>query len=74
MVSDEAGKVSNFQPFGGGLGDGVKYILLGAVLFIYLPTSSSMRTGRTARQTAAPSLLKYVFPCREGPFGGLVDI
>ena len=29
-ASDDAGKVSNLQPFGGHLGDGVKYTLLAA--------------------------------------------
>ena len=63
------------QPFGGRLGDGVKYALLGAfVLFIILSTFFSTRTGRTAHQTAVPSVPKHLLPCKEVPFGGLVDI
>ena len=70
--SDEAGEVSNFQPFRGRLGDRVKYTLFGA-LKKNLPTFFSTRSGRTARQTAAPRVLKHVFSCREVPFGGLLD-
>ena len=62
------------QPYevliGGCLGDGVKYTLHGAFLFIYLRTFFSTRTGRTARQIAAPSYLKHVLPCNEVPVGG----
>ena len=74
-MSDEAGKVSRLQPFGGRLGDGVKYTLLGAfkIIFNVFPTFFSTRSGRMARQTAAPSVPKNVFPCKEVPFWGLVD-
>ena len=33
--SDEAGKVSNLRPFGGRLGDGVKFTLIGPFLFFF---------------------------------------
>ena len=74
-MTDEAGKVSHLQPFGGGLGDGMKHKLGFIFIFIlfFLPTFFSTRTGRTARQTAAPSVPKHVFPYKERPFGGLVD-
>ena len=64
------GKVPHLQPFGGRLSDVVKYTPLGVLLATFFST----RLGRTARQTAAPSILKHVFPaCKEVSFGGLVD-
>ena len=77
-MCDEAGKISNLQQFGAHLGDGVKYTLLGAFIYIYLnrpiylATFFSTRSGRTARQSAAPSVPKHVFPCKEVPFGGVL--
>ena len=57
---------------GGRLGDGVKYTLLGALSY-FLPTFFSTRSCRMARQTAAPSVPKHVFPCKEVPIGGPSD-
>ena len=53
------------------------YILLFGdffILFLFLPTFFYTRSGRTARQTAAPSVLTHEFPCKEVPFGGPVEI
>ena len=38
-----------------------------------LPTFFSTRTGHTSRQTAALSVPKHMFTCKEVPFWGLVD-
>ena len=38
--SDEAGKVSNFQPSWGRQGDGLKYTLLGAYIDLFYRLSS----------------------------------
>ena len=32
-----------------------------------------MRSGRTARHTVAPGVLKHVFRCKTVPFGDLID-
>ena len=54
------------------MGDGVKYTILG-FFNLFFTTFFSTRSGSTARQAAAPSVLKIVLPCEEVPFGGLVD-
>ena len=41
-------------------------------LYLFLPTFFSTPSGRTARQTAEPSVPKHAFPCKEVPFVGLV--
>ena len=55
--------------FGGRLGDGMNYALLGATFL--LPTLFSTRTGRTARQIAVPCNPRV--PMQRYPSGGLVD-
>ena len=54
------------------MGDRVKYALSGLSKII-LPTFFSTRLSRTVRQSAAHGDPKHVFPCKEVPFGGLVD-
>ena len=51
----------------------MNYTLLGAFLVIFFTDFFSTRSGHTARQTAAPSILKHEFLYKEVPFGGLVD-
>ena len=69
-MSDEAVQVSHLQPFGGRLGDGLKYKLLGTFLifcyffndFLFHALTSH---GAPYRRVCVP---KQVFPCREAHF------
>ena len=68
----EASKVSHLQTFVVVWG-WMKCAQLWGFSVLFLPSFVSTRTGRTAHQTAAPSILKHVFPCKKVPSGGLVD-